>query len=150
MSARKKNLGAVAVKFAREVLNVDSDIVTNNHRTSVRDLESVLASWPDVEGRGLRTRWRKLTGRTVVEEVAPTIPARINPTNVREHFQAYIMGWRDRAVGRARRRENFAHRPDLLEEYDRGEKDGAEASGAAARAAAERLGYDLELAIIDR
>jgi hypothetical protein len=85
-----------------------------------------------------------------VQSVAPAIPARINPTEVRELFMAYRMGWRDRAVGRARRRESFAHRPDLLAEYDRGEADGAAAASAAASAAAARLGYDLELAIIDR
>lgn len=150
MSAQKKNLGAVAVKFAREVLNVDTDQVTNNHQTSVRDLEHVLASWPDDDGRGYRARWRKLTGRTVEHRPELAIPARINPTEERERFRAYQMGWRDRAVGRARRRDAFAHRPDLLAEYDRGERDGAEASGAAMGAAAERLGYDLERAIIDR
>lgn len=68
----------------------------------------------------------------------------------REGFRAYVMGWRDRAVGRAPRRENFANRPDLLEEYDRGEADGEAASNAAATAAAARLGYDLEHSAIDR
>jgi hypothetical protein len=81
---------------------------------------------------------------------APDVPARINDTATRELFRAYITGWRDRAVGRARRRDNFAHRPDLLEEYDRGEEAGAKAAGEAAAAAAARLGYDLEHSVIDR
>lgn len=65
MGAAKKNLGAVAVKFAREVLNVDASIVTNNHQTSVRDLEHVLSGWPGGDGHGYRRQWRRLTGRQV-------------------------------------------------------------------------------------
>jgi hypothetical protein len=116
VSARKKNLGAVAVKFAREVLNVDSDHVTNNHQTSVRDLEHVLASWPDDDGRGYRARWRKLTGRTVEHKPELAIPARINPTEVRERFRAYQLVWGDRDVGGAGRGDKLPHRRDGLAE----------------------------------
>lgn len=109
---------------------------------------------PPVFGPFRTKREAEARRRRLVATPAPIASAatlsRVNAPDVRESFMAYRMGWRDAAVGRARRRESFAHRPDLLAEYDRGERDGAEASGAAAHAAAERLGYDLEFAIIDR
>ncbi len=70
MSATK--LADLAVEFARNTLNVDGSIVSNDRSQSLDDLESILAGWPGRDGDTYRWRWRQASGRKVKKDLTDT------------------------------------------------------------------------------
>lgn len=71
---------------------------------------------------------------------------------VRELFAIYRRGWQDGAASRVQRPDHISHptRPDLSESYRRGYDAGRDAYTRAMGIEADRLGYNVQAAIIDR